>query len=101
MTPDQAQEKVLRGSQQKFTDSVDRGARTHYGGFPRTRSSLMHSMTLAPKSSLSRPVLYSIQYVVHYLGTCPVLSGPQLPTREAQLTAFMLTHPPFPTGLKT
>lgn len=31
-TPDKAQEKVLRGSQQKSTDTADRDARTRCGG---------------------------------------------------------------------
>lgn len=74
----------------------------HGGGFLLTRSSLMHSTTLAPKTSFSRAVLYSIQYMVHYMGTCQVLSHPQPPTREAQgqPTAFILTHY-CPIGLKT
>lgn len=59
-------------------------------------------MTLAPKSSLSKAGLYNVQHVVHYLGTCPVLSHPPLLTRAAQdhPTAFVLTHY-YPTRLKT
>lgn len=81
---------------------VDRGARTRNGGFPRTRYNFMHSVILAPKTSLSKAVLYTVQYVACYLGTCSVLLHPQLPTREAQghPTAFISTHY-YPTGLKT
>lgn len=61
-------------------------------GIPVNKIQPMHSMTLAPKTSLSRAVPYSVRYVVSYLGTCHVLSHPQLPIREAQLTAFILTQ---------